>query len=132
MSPIAARWLKFNFVGAVGIGVQMGTFAALKGGLGMDYMPATALAVEMAVLHNFVWHERFTWKGRVESGVGAATLRLVKFHAGNGVVSILGNLALVRLMVGAAHWNPYAANLASIAACALVNFAVSEWFVFRR
>jgi len=131
VSPLAVRWLKFNFVGAVGIGVQMGAFALLKGVLGVNYMPATALAVETAVLHNFVWHERFTWKDRARGTWREAAIRLLKFHAGNGAVSILGNLALMRLLVGGAHLNAYLASILSIGACALLNFAVGEWFVFR-
>jgi putative flippase GtrA len=132
MTPLAVRWLKFNFVGAIGIGLQMGAFALLKGALGMNYMPATGLAVETAVLHNFVWHERFTWRD-LPRGTGRDVMfRLLKFHAGNGAVSIVGNLALMRLLVGGIHLNPYVASGVSIACCALLNFAASEWFVFRR
>ena len=36
------RWLKFNFVGAVGIGVQLVVLSILTSGLGLDYMIATA------------------------------------------------------------------------------------------
>ena len=50
MTPLATRWLKFNLVGAIGIVVQMGAFALLFSGLHVDYMVATALAVETAVL----------------------------------------------------------------------------------
>lgn len=132
MSPVALRWFKFNFVGAIGIVVQLGTFAALKGMLGAHYMIATALAVETAVLHNFVWHECFTWKDLPRGASRDVAWRLVKFHAGNGIVSILGNLAFMRILVGGLHLNPFFSNLLSIAACALLNFAISERLVFRR
>ena len=58
------RWLKFNLVGAIGIVVQLAVLGILNGILKLDYLPATALAVEAAVLHNFLWHERFTWADR--------------------------------------------------------------------
>jgi putative flippase GtrA len=134
VTPLAARWLKFNFVGALGIAVQMGSFALLVSGLGVHYMIATPLAVECAVLHNFVWHERFTWKDRtrVVSRRRDVAMRLVRFHAGNGAVSILGNVALMRLLVGVLHLNAYLASGISIAICSLLNFAASEWFVFRK
>jgi putative flippase GtrA len=97
-------------------------------------MIATALAVETAVLHNFVWHERFTWKDRTRevSRPRDVAMRLVRFHAGNGAVSILGNVALMRVLVGVLHLNPYLGNGISIAICSLLNFAASEWFVFRK
>src|SRR5262249_5938975 len=91
VTPLAVRWLKFNFVGGIGIGVQLASLSMLVNILHVPYMPATALAVEAAVLHNFLWHERFTWRDRARPSQVAA--RLVRFHAGNGVISILGNLA---------------------------------------
>jgi len=128
VSPIAQRWLKFNFVGAIGIGVQLAAFTLYSRWAGLDYRVATALAVETAVLHNFIWHERFTWCGQ-SSG---AWKRLVKFHAGNGLISIAGNVAIVSVLTGVFHAPPLWANCAAIGVCALANFAVSEWYVFRR
>ena len=125
------RWLKFNLVGAIGIVVQLAVLGILNGILKLDYLPATALAVEAAVLHNFLWHERFTWADRASVTRRQALLRLVRFNLTTGAVSILGNLLLMRLLVGQAHLPALAANLASIAGCSLVNFLVSEYIVFR-
>jgi putative flippase GtrA len=135
VSPLAGRWLKFNAVGVMGIVVQFACFGLLFSLLQVNYMAATAWAVEAAVLHNFVWHEGFTWKDRVGGKAGSMprqiALRLLRFHAGNGLVSILGNLALMRALAGGMHLNRYLATGISIAACSLLNFAVSEWLVFR-
>jgi putative flippase GtrA len=128
VSSIAQRWLKFNFVGALGIGVQLSAFALYSRVAGLDVRLATALAVETAVLHNFIWHERFTWRGEP----GGAIQRLLKFQAGNGLISIAGNVAVVSVLTGLFHAPPLLSNCAAIAVCALANFAVSEWFVFRR
>ena len=49
------RWLKFNAVGVLGAGVQLCVLAALHR-WGVHYLLATALAVESAVLHNYLWH----------------------------------------------------------------------------
>jgi putative flippase GtrA len=125
------RWLKFNLVGAIGIVVQLAVLGILNGALKLDYLPATALAVEAAVLHNFLWHERFTWAERACVTRRQALLRLVRFNFTTGAVSILGNLLLMRLLVGLAHLPSLAANLASIAGCSLLNFLVSEYIVFR-
>ncbi|SPE37485.1 GtrA family protein [Candidatus Sulfopaludibacter sp. SbA6] len=54
------------------------SLALLDGSLGLGYLPATALAVETAVLPNFIWHDRFTWKGRTEQVVrSSAPMRLL-------------------------------------------------------
>jgi putative flippase GtrA len=125
------RWLKFNFVGAIGIAVQLAMLWILERAFHLHYLAATALAVETAVLHNFVWHERFTWKDRARGGWRPAVLRLLRFHAGNGVVSIVGNLALMRLFAGALGMNHLIANGLAIGICSVANFAAGEWFVFR-
>ena len=132
MTPLAVRWLKFNLVGALGIVVQMGAFALLFSALHLHYMVATGLAVETAVLHNFVWHELYTWKHLPRGAARDVALRLLRFHAGNGAISILGNLALMRLFVGSLHIHHYVASALAIALCSLLNFAASEWFVFRK
>jgi putative flippase GtrA len=121
------RWLKFNAVGAAGIGVQLVMLAALRSGLGMGYLAATALAVEAAVIHNYLWHERFTWADR---STGTSLLRFVKFNLTTGLFSIGGNLVLMRIFVGVCGMNYLAGNLLTIAACSVVNFVMSDQVVF--
>jgi putative flippase GtrA len=124
------RWLKFNLVGAVGIGVQLAALAALRG-WGVNYLVATALAVETAVVHNFLWHERFTWADRVTISFAESAWRLLRFNLTTGIVSIGGNLLLMRLFVGQLHIHYIVANLLTIATCGLANFLVSDRVVFR-
>src|SRR6266568_5172087 len=83
------RWLKFNFVGLIGIGVQLLALVLLRSGLHLNYLLATALAVETAVVHNFLWHERFTWRDRVAK---ARLAQFIKFNLTNGAISIFGNV----------------------------------------
>ncbi len=124
------RWLKFNFVGGIGIFVQLAALAVFRSWLRLDYLVATGLAVEIAVIHNFLWHERFTWADRTATRPFQSLLRLAKFNATNGAVSIAGNLALMRLLAGEFQLNYVAANLIAITVCSLVNFLLSDRFVF--
>lgn len=128
--PIFLRWCKFNFVGGMGIGVQFAALFFLRSVMGFDYLLATAIAVEAAVVHNFVWHEQFTWADRVESSWRTSLPRFVRFNVTTGAVSILGNLALMRVMVGEGHMNYLVANGIAIALCSIANFLVSEQWVF--
>ena len=88
----------------------------------MHYLIATAIAVEVAILHNFYWHVRWTWKGRHPS--------LLRFHMANGLVSILSNLALMRLFTGGMGIGPVPANLAAISITSLANFLLGDRWVF--
>jgi putative flippase GtrA len=120
------RWLKFNAVGAIGIGVQLAVLTSLKSGLGLNYLLATALAVEAAVLHNFIWHERFTWADRRATG---RLPRLLKFNLATGAFSIVGNVLFTKLLVGAGI-NYLSANAASIILCSIINFFLNDRLVF--
>ncbi len=128
--PTARRAFRFYAVGWLGIAVQLGALAALVH-TGLNYVPATALAVEAAVLHNFVWHQHYTWGERQTRGLVAYLWRLLKFNATTGLVSIGGNVILMRLLVGEAGFRPVIANVLTIACCSLLNFLVSDRAVFR-
>ena len=131
MKRLGVRWLKFNFVGALGFAVQLGALKLLLVAH-LNYLAATSLAVEIAVLHNFVWHERFTWKDRPGGG-RQRLFRLLRFHLGNGAFSILANLALMWLLVGRIHMKQIVlANAIAVAICSILNFAIGEWYVFRQ
>ncbi len=134
------RWCKFNLVGGMGIAVQFAALFLLKSILHVNYLVATALAVELAVVHNFVWHEQFTWADRtkldrtklhrVRPARRPSLHRLLRFHLSNGAVSLLGNLALLKAMVGECHMNYLLANAIAITLCSLANFLVSDTWVF--
>ncbi len=125
------RWLKFYLVGGIGIAAQLLILVVLKTGLGLNYLVATALAVEGAVVHNFLWHERLTWPDRLSGDRGAGSwARFVKFNLTTGALSITGNLVFMKLLAGVGHMNYLLANAITIAACSVLNFLVSDGFVF--
>jgi putative flippase GtrA len=127
---MTSRWLKFNAVGALGVMIQLAALRIFHGVLRFEYLNATALAVEAAVLHNFVWHERWTWRDRAEPGGGVFT-RLLRFHLGAAMVTIPINLILMYWLVGTHHAPYLGANLVSIAVGSVASFCVSDRLVFR-
>jgi len=125
------RWLAFNSIGFLGILVQLGVLSALTLGLGWNYLLSTLLAVEVAILHNFTWHEHWTWVDQTSGTDGGRFRRLVRFHMANGVISLIGNLLLMWLFVGLFRIHTVPANICAIAICSLVNFVASDRWVFR-
>jgi putative flippase GtrA len=130
VSSTFSVWLKFNTVGLLGMGFQLLALAVLKGGLGLNYLAATVIAVESAVLHNFIWHERWTWLERTKRNASGMLGRLFRFHMANGLISIAGNLALMWILVSRLHLHYLLANITAIGACAILNFLASDRLVF--
>ena len=115
------RCWKFNAVGWMGAGVQLAALA-LAIAAGMSTLPATALAVETALVHNYVWHTRWTWRGR-ES-------RFWRFQISNGLISLLSNLLLTQTLAAWTGLPAIAANAVAIAATGLLNFWIGDRWVF--
>ena len=122
------RWAVFNVVGMLGFGVQLLALAAFLHA-GVPYLTATACAVELAVLHNYIWHERWTWRERRAAG-RARLGRLARFHLLNGVTSIAGNVAMMWLLVSAYRMRPMTANTISVLVLAAVNYWWGDRVVF--
>lgn len=122
------RWARFNLVGAVGMVVQLAALATLSRCDGGHYLLATSAAIEITLLHNFIWHLRYTWGDRHDSS-GRLT-QFARFQLSNGLVSLLGNLLLMRVLVGQTRMPVLAANGIAILGCSLVNFGLGDRWVF--
>ncbi len=122
--------MKFNAVGLIGIGVQLAVLAMLVRVARIGYLPATALAVEAAILHNFCWHQCFTWADRRAQGWRPLLDSLLRFNLTAGLLSIGGNLLLMRLLTGTLGLDPLIANGLAIATCSVANFVASDRFAF--
>ena len=122
------RWGKFNLVGAIGMVLQLGALALFNRWSHGHYLCASAAAVELTLLHNFVWHVRYTWSDRENRS--AIPTRLLRFHLSNGLVSMLGNLVLMRLLVQEAQMPVLVSNVIAILCCSVVNFLLGNKWVF--
>jgi putative flippase GtrA len=111
----------------MGMAVQLGALAFLNRLAPRHYLVTTAIAIEVTLLHNFVWHMHYTWKDRTE---GSAWTQLVRFQLANGVVSMVGNLVLMRLLVRDARMPVVAANAIAILCCSLLNFLLGNTWAF--
>lgn len=122
------RWGRFNLVGAIGIPVQLTLLHLLDRWSPGHYLFASAAAIELTLLHNFLWHLHYTWRDRREASTRLA--QLFRFHISNGSVSMLGNLALMRLLVQEAHLPILISNLIAILCCSIANFTLGNVWAF--
>ena len=124
------RWCRFNLVGAAGSVVQLTTLAVLNRCFPHRYLVCSAVAIEITLIHNFMWHLHYTWRDR---GPDTSTLsRLGRFQFGNGLISLFGNVVLVRLLVGEAHLPIVVSNGIAILCCSMSNYAIGQCWVFRK
>lgn len=125
------HWWKFNVVGVMGFALQSAVlFLLTNAAYSINYLAATAVAVELAVLNNFTWHQKWTWKDRPSSGRTETLARLAKFNVTTGVVAIAGNLLLMSVLVGRLGLPVVPANMLTVALCSLFSFLLADRLVF--
>ena len=122
------RWGKFNLVGVMGMVVQLAALALIDRCVPGHYLFATVAAIELALLHNFVWHTRYTWRDRRDSS--PLWIQCIRFHLSNGLVSMVGNLAIMRVLVDEVHMLLLAANMIAILCCSIANFYLGDHWAF--
>jgi putative flippase GtrA len=98
----------------------------------VHYLLATAVSVETAILHNFVWHRRWTWVERSDDRTtGPVIAAFLRFNLTNGLVSLISNLFSAYLLTGFWHLDPVLSNLLSLVPSSVVNYLLSDRVVFR-
>ncbi|HEY5175988.1 MAG TPA: GtrA family protein [Terriglobales bacterium] len=127
---LLARLGKFNLVGLLGAALQLLLLDVLTKCFHMPVLAATPVAVEIVVLHNFAWHEGFTWRDRQLKSVRQRTVRLWRFHASNGLTSLLGNTVLAYFLVERPNAPVLPSAIGAILFCSLINFLVADRWVY--
>ena len=119
------RLLKFGAVGATGVIINTAILYVLSRRLGLPLVLSSAIAVELAIVSNFFWNNRWTFACRSSS-----LTRFVKFN----VASLAGLTVNVTTVWGLTRTGLFflAANLIGIAVGVAVNYACSVIWVWRR
>lgn len=124
-----SRPVVFALVGVVGYAVQTLALWILVSHAGMGVVTATLVATELAVVHNFIWHVRWTWADRPAGGLAVAA-RFLRFNVSNGGISLVGGAASMALLVHAVGMPYLLANLLTVLLCAAANFLAGDRWVF--
>jgi putative flippase GtrA len=125
------RWTRFAGVGVMGFGVQLVVLFMLTAYTRLEYALAVILAVEAAILHNFVWHQEWTWGDRRrESSPAAFFNRLLRFNAASGLVSLLGNVMITAACVELLGVPVVLANVLAVTSLTGANFLLADRLVF--
>ena len=131
MSGNLQRFGRFSLVGFMGALLQLILISILSKRLG-GVRVATLIAVEITILHNFIWHERFTWKDRATKSSRERLGRIARFHFGNGFTSLAGNTLLMYWVVERLNRPPLPTAIAGIALCSMANFWLADRWVMIR
>jgi dolichol-phosphate mannosyltransferase len=120
--------MRFNVVGVMGFTLQMLTLWLLVRWTGASAGVAVTVAVLAAVSHNFLWHERFTWRGLPRQH---RMRRWLSFHVSTGTVSVLTNVGVTMVVMNVTGLPVLLANVVAVALGSLANFWINDRLIFR-
>ena len=119
----------FNLVGTGGFAVQMTVLAVLTRVFGWSYPMATLVGIELAILHNYWGHSRWTWADR-RSPSGNGVARLLRYQTVKSAVLAM-NLGITMALVSGARLEPEVANLCAVGVCSVFSYVLSDRLIFR-
>lgn len=120
--------MRFNLVGMMGFTLQAATLWVLVHWSGLPASVSIAIAVLVAVSHNFVWHERFTWPDRPRH---ERAWRWLSFNASTGVISLISNVGVTMVVMTLTGLPVLPSNIIAVVSASLFNFLISDRLVFR-
>lgn len=121
----ASRFLRFSAVGMTGLVVDMGILLLLVCLGGFAPSVAKAIACELAILNNFWWNDRWTFRGFGVCDSGSRLSRLLRFNA-TSLGGMAANVALFHAFTAWMDLTLPAANVIAILIVALLNFHLSS------
>ena len=130
MKP-SVRVARFVTVGGLGFAVQAATLSLLTTAVHWPWPLAIASAVEAAIVHNFVWHQRWTWRDRgTESTWSFRFRRFARYNVATGVLAIAGNVAVTGLFLALLDLPIVIANLCAVLTLTVASFFVADRWIF--
>ena len=125
------RFITFTFVGVSGIVVNNAILFYAKESLHVPLAIASLIAIQIAIINNFIWNRQFTWTDRPMLGWASIRPGLIKFTL---VSWVAGGLNWILLLLLTRFFDLYyiLANLVAILCASVLNYFLNDLWTFRR
>ncbi len=125
------RLLRFGIVGGTGVVVNYGFYVLFHDYFGIYDLAALVLAIELSILNNFIFNERWTFKDRSRGDAVTYLRRMLAFNLSSGIVAF--SVQVLNQWVETRIFNVWdkVALIIGIAFGALVNYFVSNHLIFK-
>jgi len=124
------RIIKFGIVGGLGVLINVGLLHVFTVYLRCDYKIGSILAIECALINNFIWNFFWTWNDRKSSSSNGIFFMFLRFHVSSGFTALIVNWGLLVLLTETVHMHYQISNLIGITFGAFINFILGHFWVF--
>ena len=131
-SPKLKRIIRFQVVALGGTLVNMTTLFILKGREDFPLIAAGAIAIELAIIHNFTWHYFKTWKERVNHTTKDYFKRLFKYNIVTASIDFTVNLSFLWFLTKVVGLHYMLSNLFGMMAGPVLKYFANDILIFQQ
>ena len=126
------KFIGVNLLGTVVDTAVLWVFShyVFKGYIG-EYITSPIISFECAVLSNYIFSYFGVWKDRSQRHNAKAFARKYVMYNLSSSAVFLVKMGLLLLLELAFGWDVVICNLVALSISGLINFALSEWVIFR-
>jgi len=121
------RLIKFGIVGTSGIFINQGILILCVKYFNIDYRIGSLIAIETAIISNFLLNYHWTWNDRKSKKFVA----FIKFNISSFITAFFLNWITLVFLTEVMNIQYWISNLAGIAVAAAVNFLISNFLIFK-
>jgi putative flippase GtrA len=130
--PYLFRGGKFMIVAWIGMLVNTGCLYLFKGVLGIRLIPASLMAIEIAIIHNFIWLRFWAWGDRgADNGRRPFFKQLLLYNAATGTVDLAANVTILWVLAAVVGVHYLIANVMAQLLGPFIKFWLNEKIIFK-
>ena len=126
------RIIKFQVIAWIGTVVNLGSLWLLHGNFHIPLAIAGACAIEIAIIHNFIWHYYLTWRGRVHHTKKDFFQRFLKYNLVTASIDALVNLGILWSLAHFLNVHYLFADILGMLPGPIFKFLSNEFIIFRK
>ena len=116
----------------IGTAVNTGCLYLFKGVLGIRLIPASMMAIEIAIIHNFIWLRLWAWRERgTANGRPPFFKQLFMYNVATGAVDLAANVSILWVLATLVGVHYLLANVAAQILGPFVKFWLNEKIIFK-
>lgn len=123
------EFIKYSFVGASGVVVNLGIYLVMTRLFGFDPMLAAPVGIEASILSNFFLNNAWTFRRR--KALASLRRKLAKFHIAAGISGVVNYLLFLLLFQSLGIYDVLS-NLIGIAAATLINYSINSFWTWKK
>ncbi len=124
------RILSFQFIGWIGTGVNLAVLWLCYDVLSWPLLVSGALAIEVAIIHNFVWYYFWTWNDRVAFTVRDFLTLFIRYNIFTAAIDFIIRLGILWILTEYYGVHYIISDIVGMFIAPLLKYITNDAYIF--